>query len=443
MRAARGTSSVVQRSVVLAAGSLTALAAGLATSKSFAMAMGPDGLGIFGVARGLAWFLGIVGGGVLGSVLIREGAAAVGQADSVTFYRIKNTCYRLGVTSLVVGLIVGVAREPISSWLFDSPTLGWLVGVCAVTGCLIVAAGIETGALAALGDHRHLARTTTLAAITAAAAAIGAVTWLGVGAIGVAILVHPIATWLLARRRLAPPRLVHPRVRSMGSLVGWAALPLTVSALLGGAVEFILPLVLVNLTDTATVGLFRAVYALAIGSLGFVGTVLAQEYYPRLSGLSRDDSLSLVVNRQLRLAAAFAALFAVAVGLFADQVLVMFFSGEFSVASPVLLVLLVTNTVRLPSWCLSYAVMARCPPAAYLGLEAGGAALTLGLSAWGLWVDGLHGLVLGLGGAYLGYFVCAWAVLTTATNYRMDLGTRWTMFLVAAGLVIAGFLPWR
>lgn len=423
---------VLRRSVLLGGGTVVALLAGVGANKAYSTLLGPEGFGVLALGRSLVWTVGVLTGAVLGPVLVREGAAALAAGAPDEFAGLKRACLRLSLASAVAGLAIVAARRPLGEWLFASSAHDGLVAAAALALCATVAASIETGDLAARHDHRRLARTTAVAALMGGVAGVWAVWQLGTAGLGVVLVVPPLVTWTIARRGAARTRGRSPD----GALrrVLRAAAPLTVSTLLGGGIEYLFPVVLVHAADGVTVGLFRAAHALSVGYLAFLGTILAQEYFPRVSALGSEAPLSPVVNRQLRLVAGVAAVLAVAGVLAARSLLTLAFSPAFAAAAPLLALMMAGNVLRLPSWCLTYAVLSRSPPWTYLVLESVGAALTLGLSALGLALGGLRGLGAGFVAGYFVYFLCAWATLARTTTYRLDARTAAVLAVVLASV---------
>lgn len=432
---------ILRRSLLLSGGSLTALAASVVANKVYSSLLAPEGFGLLALARSLVWLLSILGGAVLGSVLVREGAEHLARHDEEEFVRLKRACGQIArVAAVAAGAALLVSSRVVSEKLLAAPGHVVLIWAAALSALVTVYAAIETGELTARREHTRLARTTATAAVVGAIAGGVAVWQLGVSGIAVILLLQPLVTWAMARSPAGTPSARAVPLAPTRRRLLRAAWPVAAATLLGGAVEYALPLVIVQVADAHAVGLFRAAHALGVGYLAFLGTTLAQEYYPRLAALPREAPLTEAVNAQLRLVTGLAGLLAVVGILAAGPLLKLVFSGSFAPAAPLLALFMAGNVVRLPSWCLTYAVLAHAAPSRYLMLEAWGGAVTLCLCTLGLLLGGLRGLGVGFVVGYVLYFLGAWWTLRRTTRYRLD-GRTLAMISAVAGSVLC-LLAW-
>ena len=137
-----------------------------------------------------------------------------------------------------------------------------------------------------------------------------------------------------------------------------------------------------SLLQTADVGYYRAAATISVAYLAFLLNAMAQDYYPRISGMSDGPGIADVARTQLRFVLMVSLPLILLTSAIAPLLVTGLYSAEFSPATDVLRWQLIGDVLKLPSWTLSFVILARGTSGAFLTIEAiGGIALVcLGLA---------------------------------------------------------------
>jgi PST family polysaccharide transporter len=232
-------------------------------------------------------------------------------------------------------------------------------------------------------------------------------------------------------------------VRSSARTMLGAGLPVAAGPLAGSGAVFLVPILVLQVLDTADVGQYRAAAAISIGYLTFFLAALTQDYYPRLSRTADPFELGVLVERRMRLLLGLGV--PVVVGLLAagPWLIELLYTSEFGPAYDVLQWQLVGDLLRLPAWVFVFVLLTRGRAGGYVGAEAIGGVAVLGASLLGLVTLGLEGAGVGYAVSQLVYYGGAWWLVRghiAATPGRLQAVVLATA-LLAAGVLVSPLDP--
>lgn len=441
--------SILRATAILSSGSVVSILVSLVSSKVWAVLLGANGLGYMGLLQSLVGLAALVAGMGVTSGLIRAGANALGNDNYTRLAALKYASWwLLAVFGGIALLVMVMLRVPISELMLGGPEHADSVVLMSVAVIFTLASSIQTGTLNA---HHHVVALAKLGVAnslvgTALSIAIVAV-WRERG-IPVALIVSSITGSLLAGyylRMYVPPAAVRPErahvVKCALELVRFGA-PYTLSMVVGTGVQLILPALVLNNLDQASVGYYRAATAISVSYLGFLLVAMGQDYYPRISAVSdKPKVLADLVNQQQRLVLVLALPMILGTIALAPFIVSLIYLPEFAPAVAVLEWQLIGDLLKFSSWTMSYVILARSGSLVYFFTELIGGATTLGASLLGMRLFGLAGVGIGFLCTYIVYYAVSWAIV------RKDIHLVWTrenvlrMVLALAAVAVLRLLP--
>jgi PST family polysaccharide transporter len=333
---------------------------------------------------------------------------------------------------------------PLSQWAlatrYQSGTILWMGLALLFT----VAAGIQTGILNAYHRVKALAAlgvTNTL--ITAAIAIPSVMIWRIHGVIP-AVIGGPLVSCAVSAYVLH--RVIGP-VRSPSNwnqtLISARALlvfggPYTASMIVGTGVQLALPMVILHLLNTESVGYYRAAAAVSVGYLGFLVTAMGQDYYPRVSAAA-DQPATLVrlINEQHRLVMLLAAPVILGTLALVPYLVPLVYSSKFHAAIEILEWQLIGDLFKFSSWTMAFAILARCKSSTYFMTESIAGIASLATTWLAVRWFGLPGVGISFVATYIIYYCVVWLVI------RREVGLVWTQnnkILMTVGVAMVFFI---
>ncbi|MGH9681754.1 MAG: oligosaccharide flippase family protein, partial [Candidatus Acidiferrales bacterium] len=273
---------------------------------------------------------------------------------------------------------------------------------------------------------------------------IPAVFFFGIKGVVPGIILSSVATWLISRLFLHH-EVGRVRVKtepkdywkSFHELLHFG-LPFTASQLVGTGVQLALPIVVLHMLGTESVGYYRAALGISVGYLGFLITAMGQDYYPRLSAVhDSKEALVKLINEQHRLVMILAVPVILGTLALVPFLVPLVYSLQFGPTVAILEWQMIGDIFKFSSWTMSFAILARCGGTTYFLSELLGGIANVAVTWVCVKMFGLSGLGIGFLGAYILYYFIIWAFVRhelplkwTSSNIKMMLGA------VGAALVV-------
>ena len=428
---------------MLGGSSIVAIAMTLATAKGLALLVGPHGVGSLALLQSVADLAALVAGVGVSVSLVRLVADALDRQDSrqVTAVRAASSvlAWSLGGIAAIVLILM---RDPISFAIFGSTDSAASIVVVSLAVPLALAGAANVATLSAYGEVGAIASVRTVAVVVMAFATLLAVALLGEAGVSLGILASSLGLWLGSTLLL--------RWRTtLNAWPGWSAInsasrelvrfgaPFAGSALVGTGMQLAIPILVALQLSTDSAGQYRAATQISAGYLAFIAAAMLQDYYPRLSGQqTRPDVLISLIDQQLMLVMILTVPL-ILVGLALSQVIVpLLYSPAFEPAVAILSWQLVGTLLRLPSWTLSFAILARGRSRVYFAVElVGGIVLVVG-SVAGMELFGLAGLGVAVLATYLIYYPIVWLAVRRDLPLRVTPAQRVLLLTTASALAV-------
>lgn len=441
--------SILRATAILSSGSIVTILVSLVSSKVWAVFLGAKGLGYMGLLQSVVGLAALVAGMGISAGLIRAGANALGNENYTRLAALKYASWwLLALFGGAAVLVLAVLRVPISEVMLGGPQYADTVVLMAVAVVFTLASSVQMGTLNA---HHHvvaLAKVGVANSLVGTALAIGIVAIWREGGVPVALIASSITGSIITTyylRRYVPPATVRPQRRAVVmcavELLKFGA-PYTLSMIVGTGVQLMLPALVLNNLDRASVGYYRAATAISVSYLGFLLTAMGQDYYPRISAVSdKPQVLADLVNQQQRLVLVLAVPMILGTIALAPFIVSLIYLPEFSPAVTVLEWQLIGDLLKFSSWTMSYVILARSGSLVFFFTELIGGATTLVASLLGMRWFGLAGLGIGFLATYVVYYAVTWVIV------RKEIHLIWTrenvmrMALALVAVAVLRLLP--
>jgi PST family polysaccharide transporter len=277
---------------------------------------------------------------------------------------------------------------------------------------------VQTGILNAYHRVGALAKCAVITTVSTGLVTIPAVLIWRRNGIAPAVIGGAVAGWLASRyflrRNVDPLRLrseTGDRFKAAWELLRFGG-PFTASMLIGTGAQLALPMVVLHLLGTESVGYYRAAMAISVGYMGFLITAMGQDYYPRVSAV-RDQPAELVklINEQHRLIMLLAVPMILGTLALVPFLVPLVYSHKFTPTIEILEWQLIGDIFKFSGWTMSFAILARCStPIYFLAESIGGVSILL--STWlAVHFFGLPGLGIGFLFTYVIYYLAVWLII--------------------------------
>lgn len=425
--------SIFKATAILSGSSLISILVSLVSAKTLALYLQPIGYGYYGLLQSFVAFSSLVTGFGMATGLVRLGAGSAAGGDEAAVSALRRAAWVLfagfGTVSMTV---LAFFRHTVSRWATGNPDNSAIILVMGI-GVLFTAAGaVQTGILNSYHRVGALAKSSIANTVIGAAISITAVVVWGIHGVVPAVVGGTVVTWLAAtyflHKEVGPARIRPERrnvVKAVRELLRFGG-PYTASMLLGSGVQLALPMVVVHLLSTESVGYYRSAAAISVGYLGFLVTAMGQDYYPRLSATKDSGELVKLINEQHRLVMILAVPMILATLALVPIIIPLVYSHKFAPAIDILEWQLIGDIFKFTSWTMSFAILARFGSATYFLVEFVGGIVTLSSTWLAVRWMGLAGLGVSFLATYAIYYLVVWVVIRrkiplvwTAANKRM------------------------
>lgn len=411
MTARSGSHAQILRSSTLIGGaSVLNVVIGLVRTKVLAMLLGPSGVGLAGLLQNLltaassAASLGIGPAGTrqIAEANSRDDRRAVGHARQALVWA-------TGALSVLGGVCIWLLKDVLAEKVLNSSAHASDVGWLSIGVALSVAAGSQTALLNGLRRIADLAAISVGGAVLSTVLGIPAVMWFGTGGLVLFVVSAPLASfclghWFVHRLRSETlPSAPFSVVRSQWSSLGKLGFAFMISGLVGSGGQLAVRSLVQSSLGTIALGQFQAAWTISMTYVGFVLAAMGADFYPRLTACIRDaTAANRLMNEQAEVALLLAGpVFLLILGLapFAIQLL---YTKEFVESAAILRWQVLGDILKVASWPLGFAILARGDGKTFMALEAFAMAVYI-LFTWGtLPIAGIQSTGIGFAAMYLG-----------------------------------------
>ena len=391
---------ILKSSSIIGGATFATILVGLVKMKVFALLLGPEGVGLFGVyAVLLALMTAFVGMG-LNSSGVRELAVLTEKPEEMDRARwslwLLTFALAIGGAFLVLLLHAPIAKFTSGEGAPFSAT-PWIALCVAIS----VVQATQMVVLQAFQRVASVARVSFYAAILSAAAGIAAVALLGQSGVLIALLAAPLAGMLVAflERRHLPP--LGPRPPGRAVMFGhWRTLlklggAFVVTVMMHRAAEFAIRAIIVRKEGLEGAGLYQAAVSISGNNVGLLLSALGAAYFPQLSALIGDrERAQEFLNQQVRVMLLISGPLLIGLVGGAPLALQILFSSKFVAGTSLLQFQAAGDALKLMSFALVYVMIVKGDSFRFTLIEGSFAAIAvtlcfvfseyLGMEAYGI-----------------------------------------------------------
>ena len=433
----------------MSASSAVSILFGVVSAKVMAVVLLPAGYGFYSLLQSFVGLVNLVASLGIMIGLVREGAGAVTSRDELAIASLRKAAWVIscGMGILVVG-VLATFRQTLSRLALGTsnhPTIILLMGIPVL---FMLASGVQAGTLNAYHRVEALAKCSVGNTALGATWSITCLLVWGVRGIVPAVIgtagVGCLVSGYLLHHEVGPAR-AQPKRHDVQAMA-WSLLrfggPYTASQLVGAGVQLALPMMVVHLLGTESVGYYRAAIAVTVVYSGLLTTAMGQDFYPRVAAV-KDQPRALVdlINQQHRLVMILAVPAILGTLALAPYAVPLVYSRRFMPAVGILAWQLIGDLFKLSSWTMSYAILARCRTSVYLLTESVGGVANIATFWLAVHRFGLPGLGISFLATYIIYYAVVWLVLRREIHLVWTTSNKMIMLAGVAAALLVRALP--
>lgn len=441
---------ILRSSTLIGGSTLVGVVIGIVRTKTMAVLLGPEGFGLMGIFTSIADLARTVAEMGINSSGVRQIAEAVGSGDDERIARTVVVLRRVAIALGLIGasLLIAFAR-PISSFTFGTPVQAGAIALLSIAVLLRLVADGQQALLQGLRRIGDIVRTTTAGALLGTLLAILIVYALGrdgvVPAIVAGAAASLVVSWWTVRRVPLPsglPTLTTAQVRLEVSSLLRLGLAFMASGFLTMGAAYAVRMVLVRHDGLDAAGLYQAAWTIGGLYVGFVLQAMGADFYPRLVGVSDDDTACCrLVNEQAQVSLLLAGCGVIATISFAPLIVALLYSGDFAAASDTLRWITLGMAMRVITWPVGYILVAKGKQALFIATDLTWAIVNVGLTWLAVGMFGLIGAGIAFFGSYLVHLLVVYPIARQLAGFRwstINLRTG-ALFISITALVFCGF----
>ena len=439
--------SVLRSTAILSSSSVLSIIIGLFAAKAWAILLGPSGVGFMGLLQSLLGLSAIVIGMGIGTGLVRMGASALAQKDLDTVAALYKAAWYLFMGFGCVALILlTVFQTPIATWMLGGTQHRAYVPLMGIALLFTIATTIQASILNAYHSVNALATIGVLNSVLGTSINLLCVwLWHEVG-IALGIIAAVCVNWTISRYFLFKQStiLLHLRqqvtlqqiVHSAKALVRFGG-PYTLSLLVGTGVQFLIPVLVLNILDEASVGFYRAAITISVTYLGFLLSAMGQDYYPRVSAVSDQPGLlSQTVNQQFRLVLLLTMPLILSMLAVSQYLIPLIYSSAFQPTVEILEWQLIGDMFKFTSWTFSFVILSSGRSGTFFFTETIAGVTNLVATWLAVHWFGLAGLGISFFVTYVIYYICTFLIVRYSYGLHLE-RSNILLFFVSLSLLIA------
>jgi PST family polysaccharide transporter len=423
---------ILKSSSIIGGASFLNIIIGLLRTKVLAVLLGPAGVGLVSLYRGLLTTASVVATMGVDTVGTRQIAEANAKEDARALAVARRAMFWGTLALASVGtLVVWCFRRMLAERVLGSATHAGIVGWLSLGVAFAVVAAAQGAQIQGMRRISDMARVTVYGAILNTVFGVAVIWRWGQPALVYYVLAIPIANFLLGYLYISRlPKLAAYAISLRELADQWKFLVRVGVAFMGGAlamsiVQLWIRVDVGNVLGTRALGQFQASWTISTTYIGFVLNAMAADYYPRLAGVIMDrKAATRLVNEQTEIALLLSApVFLAMMGL-APWVIRLLYTSAFAPAVGILRWQILSDVLKVAAWPLGFIFLAAGDGKTFFWTEVSallvmGVSITLFLRPVGLDITGI---------AYLACYVFYLPLMHRLGKARI--GFAWTASVV-------------
>lgn len=439
---------ILKSSALIGGSSMLNIAIGMVRTKAMAVLLGPAGFGlmsIYGSICDLAVSIASLG---INSSGVRQIAEAVGSNDTDRIARTVQVLRRISVVLGVLGaLLMVLFSKPVAALTFGNEQQATAVAFLSLAVLFRLVSACQGALIQGMRRIADMAKMGVLGAFYGTAFSTPLVYFLredGVVPSLICVAAMSIVTswWYSRKVRIQVPSMTISQVRqeAIGLLKLGAAFMASGFLMMGAA--YAVRTMVLRMVGFEAAGYYSSAWTLAGLYVGFILQAMGADFYPRLTGVAKDNrECNRMVNEQAMISLLLAGPGVLATLTFAAMVVHLFYSAKFEPAVGLLRWFCLGLTMRVITWPMGFIILAKGAPKAYFWTELAWTVVNVGLSWICLKYYGLNGAGIAFFGSYVFHGFMIYPVVRWLSGFSWSNANKRTswFFLSLIALVFCGF----
>ncbi|MCL4785704.1 MAG: O-antigen translocase [Verrucomicrobia bacterium] len=440
---------ILKSSALIGGSTVVTVAVGIVRTKAMAVFLGTAGFGLMGLFSSIADLARSVASLGISNSGVRQIAESVGSGDEA---RIARTVFVLRRVSLLLGIfgaiLLAVFARPMSVLTFGDDKYAPAVVLLSLAVWFRIVSDSQAALVQGMRRISDLARMNIIGAVAGTALAIPLVSFFGEqgvvpSLIGLAIMTLLVSWWYSRKVKISKPVVTREQLRAeAGGLLKLGA-AFMASALLTMGAAYAVRLIVLRNVGLDGAGLYQAAWAIGGLYIGFILQAMGADFYPRLTGISKDNQeCNRLVNEQAEISLLMAGPGVLATLTFAPWVLMVFYSREFEGAVELLRWICLGMTLRVVAWPMGFIILARGLKGVFFWTEVAATVVHVGLALMLVPFVGLSGAGIAFLCLYVWHSLLIYFVVRRVSGFRWSAANRRVGLLTFAvvGAVFCGFV---
>ncbi len=439
---------ILKSSALIGGSSMLTIVIGIIRTKAMAVLLGPAGFGLMSLYGSIVELTQSIAEMGINSSGVRQIAEAVGSGETERIARTATVLRRISVLLGLLGAgILILFSSQLSTLTFGSDQHASSVALLS----LAVLFGCVSGGQAALvqGMRRiaDLAKMGVLGALFGTIISIPLVYFYGeqgvvLSLVGVAAMGILTSWWYSRKVRVQTPSMTMSQVarEARGLLkLGFAFMA---SALMMAGAAYAVRLILSREVGFEAAGLYQSAWTLGGLYVGFILQAMGADFYPRLTGVARDNAAcNRMVNEQAQVSLLLAGPGVIATLVFSPLVIALFYTAEFDEAVGILRWICLGMALRVIIWPIGFIILAKGAQNLFFWTELAWTVVHLGLAWVCVRSFGADGAGIAFFGSYVFHGLVIYPIVRRLSGFRWSTANRQTglLFVSLIAVVFCGF----
>ena len=439
---------ILKSSALIGGSSVLNIAIGIIRTKAMAVLLGPDGFGLMGVYGSIANLAQSIAGMGVNSSGVRQIAEVVGSGETE---RIARTAVVLRRTSVFLGILGAVLlvvfSRQISTVTFGDDQHTVAVALLSLAVFFSLVSGGQGALIQGMRRIADLARMGILGSFFGLLISIPLVYFLrekGVvpSLIGIAAMTLITSWWYSRKVQIGLPAVTRSQVRHEAAALLKLGFAFMASGVLTLGAAYAVRTMVLRMVGLEAAGYYHAAWTLGGLYVGFILQAMAADFYPRLTGVARDNvECNRLVNEQAQISLLLAGPGVIATLTFASVVIAVFYSAEFGAAVEVLRWICLGTILQVITWPMGFIIMAKGAKNILFWAELAWTVVNVGFSWICVSSFGLNGAGIAFFASYVFHWLLIYPIVRRLSGFRWSAANSkiGLLFLFLIAVVFCGF----
>jgi PST family polysaccharide transporter len=439
---------ILKSSALIGGSSVLNIAIGIIRTKAMAVLLGPDGFGLMGVYGSIANLAQSIAGMGVNSSGVRQIAEAVGSSETE---RIARTAVVLRRTSVVLGILGAVLlvvfSRQISTVTFGDDQHAVAVSLLSLAVFFSLVSGGQGALIQGMRRIADLARMGILGSFFGLLISIPLVYFLrekGVvpSLIGIAAMTLITSWWYSRKVQIRLPAVTRSQVRHETAALLKFGFAFMASGVLTLGAAYAVRTMVLRMVGLDAAGYYHAAWTLGGLYVGFILQAMGADFYPRLTGVARDNvECNRLVNEQAQISLLLAGPGVIATLTFASVVIAVFYSAEFGAAVEVLRWICLGTALQVITWPMGFIIVAKGAQKVFFWAELAWTVINVCFSWICVSSFGLNGAGIAFFASYVFHWLLIYPIVRRLSGFRWSAANCkiGLLFLFLIVVVFCGF----